>query len=168
MFEAYGASAFPSGLEVVHERLADHTFDGEENPLGVIEAFKLDEVQKYLSISNHVYTPIYLVADYGKFINLPPRVRAILENTALDMQDWDLERGEELDRQSIQRLEKNMTVNEIDPLAFTLPSLKIYKEFTEAAPQCKSVFKTIFELTPPYDYMKHDGYVQHLFCHPPL
>jgi TRAP-type transport system periplasmic protein len=43
--EAYGAAAFAAGLGVVQMRLADHTFDGQENPLSLIEAFRLYEVE---------------------------------------------------------------------------------------------------------------------------
>jgi tripartite ATP-independent transporter DctP family solute receptor len=151
MFNAYGVSAYPTGLEVVYGRLEDRTFDGQENPLGVIQTFKFYQVQKYLTISNHVYTPMFLVADNDKFSKLSERVRFILEKTALDLQDWILDKGRELDRQSLNRMEGHVAVNEIDPLAFILPSLKIYREFTEGAPQCKAIFKTIFSLTPRCD-----------------
>jgi tripartite ATP-independent transporter DctP family solute receptor len=151
MFEAYGAKAVPTGLETVYAGLKGGMIDGQESPLSIIEKFRFYKVQKYLTLSGHVYAPLYLTADSGNFRKLPPGVQTVLEKTALDMQDWTLKKGYELDRQSKANLEKLMEVNEIDPLAFTIASLQIYREFVTAEPQCKALFAAIFALTPPCD-----------------
>jgi tripartite ATP-independent transporter DctP family solute receptor len=158
MFEAYGAKTIPTGLEVVYSGLKDRSLDGQESPLSVIETFKFYDVQHYLSLSSHVYAPMYLTADSAIFAKLPARVKTVLEKTAFDIQDWSLDRGKELDMKSRQRLATLMKVNEIDPLAFAMPSLKIYEEFAKTQPQCKRIFKIIFELTPRCDSLACGNY----------
>jgi tripartite ATP-independent transporter DctP family solute receptor len=59
MFEAYGANPTPMGFSEVFVALQTGVIDGQENPLTNIAGGKLNEVQKYLSMSGHVYSPAY-------------------------------------------------------------------------------------------------------------
>jgi TRAP-type C4-dicarboxylate transport system substrate-binding protein len=60
--------------------------DGEENPFTQIYSAKFQEVQKYLSLTGHVYTPAYLTVGKTKWESLPADVRKILEDTAKETQ----------------------------------------------------------------------------------
>ena len=60
MFQAYGANPSPMKFSELFTALQTGVMDGEENPLTQIYSAKLQEVQKYLSLSGHVYTPAYL------------------------------------------------------------------------------------------------------------
>ena len=60
MFEAYGANPSPMKFSELFTALQTGVMDGEENPFTQIYSAKLQEVQKYLSLSGHVYTPAYL------------------------------------------------------------------------------------------------------------
>ena len=62
MFQTYGANPSPMKFSELFTALQTGVMDGEENPLTQIYSAKLQEVQKYLSMSDHVYTPAYLVA----------------------------------------------------------------------------------------------------------
>ena len=60
-FEKLGATPVTMNIGELYLALQQGTVDGQENPLGNIKAFSWNEVQKYLSLSSHVYTPITLV-----------------------------------------------------------------------------------------------------------
>ena len=56
-FKALGVDAAPLPFPQVFEALRSGTFDGEENPIATIVAAKFDQVQKFLTLSSHVYDP---------------------------------------------------------------------------------------------------------------
>ena len=47
--------------------LQQGVLDGQENPFGNIAKWSFDEVQKYISLSNHVYTPISFVMNLQRY-----------------------------------------------------------------------------------------------------
>jgi tripartite ATP-independent transporter DctP family solute receptor len=55
-FKAMGADAQPLGFPALFGALQSGQFDGEENPLAVIVATHFEKVQKYLTLSGHVYS----------------------------------------------------------------------------------------------------------------
>jgi len=60
-FETLGAAPTPMAWPEVIGALQQGTIDGQENPLSVITSAKLSEVQKYLTLSGHVYSPAMLL-----------------------------------------------------------------------------------------------------------
>lgn len=63
MFEAYGANPSPMAFAEVFSALQTRVMDGQENPLAQIWGAKFHEVQRFLSMTGHVYTPAYPTAD---------------------------------------------------------------------------------------------------------
>ena len=57
-FEMLGAAPTPMNLGDVYVALRQGVLDGQENPLSVVKEFSFFEVQKYISLTNHVYSPI--------------------------------------------------------------------------------------------------------------
>src|SRR5690349_12292670 len=88
MFQAYGANPSPMKFSEVFTALQTGVMDGQENPFTQIYSAKFQEVQKYLSLTGHVYTPAYLVAGAKKWASLPADVRAGLEAVAKDAQAY--------------------------------------------------------------------------------
>ncbi len=74
MFQAYGANPSPMKFSELFTALQTGVMDGQENPFTQIYSAKLQEVQKYLSLSGHVYTPAYLTV--GKTVELAAARRA--------------------------------------------------------------------------------------------
>ena len=60
-WKTLGANAVPMAFAEVFTALEIKAIDGQENPLQHMYANKMQEVQKYISLSNHVYTPVALV-----------------------------------------------------------------------------------------------------------
>jgi len=81
LFEALGAT--PTGMQFseVYTALQTHVVDGQENPLPIIEASKLYEVQNFTSITNHIWDGFLFVASGAAWYRLPPDIRRIAEAT---------------------------------------------------------------------------------------
>ena len=60
-WKTLGANAVPMAFSEVFTALEIKAIDGQENPLVHMYSNKMQEVQKYISLSNHVYTPVALV-----------------------------------------------------------------------------------------------------------
>jgi TRAP-type C4-dicarboxylate transport system substrate-binding protein len=104
--------------------------DGQENPFTQIYSAKFQEVQKFLSLTGHVYTPAYLTAGSKKWASLPADVRKVLEATAKEMQAAVYAMAEKDDNELIGKIKSaGVQVNEADKPAFVAASKAIYEEF---------------------------------------
>ena len=131
MFSAWGANPTPMSFSEVFVALQTGVIDGQENPYTNIYAAKLNEVQKYLSVTGHVYTPSYLTAGAEQWAKLPEDVRMILEKTAVDVQGWMYATGTADDMSLRTKLGESMEVNVADRAAFVEASKPIYEEFAK-------------------------------------
>jgi TRAP-type transport system periplasmic protein len=132
LFQALGANPTPMALSEVFIGLQTGVIDGQENPLAQIWGSKLYEVQKYLSMTGHVYTPAYVVVSPSRWDGLPDDVRAILEEEARATQEFVYETAARLDRELLDKIrESGVAVNEPDRAAFVEASSGIYREFGE-------------------------------------
>ena len=131
MFEEYGANPTPMAFSEVFVALQTGVIDGQENPLTNIAGAKLDEVQEYLSMSNHVYSPAYPTVGVQAFERLDPEIQQVLTETAQEVALWARERGAEEDGALLEELEASMEVNETDRQAFVEASRPIYEKFAE-------------------------------------
>jgi len=130
MFQQYGANPSPMKFSELFTALQTGVMDGQENPLTQIYSAKLQEVQKYLSLSGHVYTPAYLIVSSRKFATLPPDVRKVLEDTARETQAFVYSTAEKQETELLEKLkESGMQVNDVDKQAFIAASKPIYEEF---------------------------------------
>jgi tripartite ATP-independent transporter DctP family solute receptor len=139
MFKAYGASPSPMELKEVFVALQTGVMDGQENPLTQIYSQKFQEVQKYLSLTGHVYTPAYLTAG-ASWSRLPPDVQKILADTAVEVEPDVLKLAAKLDEELIGKMKASgIQVNEADKPAFVAASKGIYEEFSKEVPMGKEL-----------------------------
>lgn len=132
MFQAYGANPTPMPLSEVFVALQTGVMDGQENPLSMIYSTKFQEVQSYLSLTEHVYTPAYLLAGARTWQKLPEDIREILQTTARETQEFVHRRGAEIDEELLVKLkEGGLEVNDVDREAFEDASKGIYQEFSD-------------------------------------
>ncbi len=133
MFQAFGANPSPMPLSEVFVALQTGVMDGQENPFAQIYASKLHEVQRYLSLTRHVYTPAYVTSGLAAWNRLPEDMRAILEATARELQAFVYDTADRLDRQLLAQLTASgIQVNESDRAAFLEASRAIYQEFAKS------------------------------------
>jgi tripartite ATP-independent transporter DctP family solute receptor len=140
MFKAYGANPTPLGFSEVFVALQTGAMDAQANPLAQIVSARFYEVQKYLSMTGHVYTPSYLVAG-ASWKKFPPDVQKILSDTAREMEPVALKMAADLDKQLLEKIKKTpgISVNEADKDAFIKASKPIYDEFAKDVPGGKEL-----------------------------
>jgi tripartite ATP-independent transporter DctP family solute receptor len=130
MFQAYGANPSPMKFSELFTALQTGVMDGQENPFTQIYSAKLQEVQKYLSLSGHVYTPAYLTVGTKKWEALPADVRKVLEETAKETQAFVYQTAAKEENDLLGKLKAaGMQVNDVDKNAFVAASKPIYEEF---------------------------------------
>ena len=135
MFQAYGANPSPMKFSELFTALQTGVMDGQENPFTQIYSAKLQEVQKYLSLSDHVYTPAYLIVGKNHWNALPADVRKVLEETAKETQAFVYDYASKDDTALLGKLKQaGMQVNDVDQDAFVAASKPIYEEFGKEVP----------------------------------
>src|SRR5690242_15417874 len=140
MFQAYGANPSPMKFSEVFTALQTGVMDGQENPFAQIASAKFYEVQKYLSLTGHVYSPAYLVVSTNKWKTLPADVRKVLEQTAKETQAFVYEKAAKDDEELLVKMKAaGIKVNDVDKDAFIAASKPVYQEFAKEVPGSQAV-----------------------------
>ncbi|MDT8344768.1 MAG: TRAP transporter substrate-binding protein [Thermohalobaculum sp.] len=130
MFQLYGANPTPMAFSEVFTALQTGVIDGQENPYAQIASAKFQEVQKYLSITGHVYTPGYVMVSDKHFSALPEDVQTALLNCGQSTRDKVYEIAAQMETDLLQVIkDAGVAVNEADNAAFVAASKPIYDEF---------------------------------------
>jgi tripartite ATP-independent transporter DctP family solute receptor len=146
MFKAYGANPSPMPLAEVYSALQSGVMDAQENPFPQIASAKFQEVQKFLSLSGHVYTPAYLVVSEESWAKLPKDVQNTLSKIAWDMGDFARSEGERLDKELMSKIAPPMKANEVDKEAFIKESKVVYDDFGKEVPGGTELIKLVQSL----------------------
>jgi TRAP-type transport system periplasmic protein len=115
-FNAMGMNAVPMAFTEVYPALEIKALDGYEHPVVDMYANKMFEVQKYLTITNHVYTPVALVASKKWWSSLTPAQQQAVQKAAEETRT--LQRAAELKQAAevVGELKaKGMAVTEMPP-----------------------------------------------------
>ena len=131
MFQAYGANPSPMKFSELFTALQTGVMDGQENPFTQIYSAKFQEVQKYLSLSGHVYTPAYLTVgttQVGR--RCRPTCARSSRTRRRKRRRSSTRRAAKDDDELLGKLKQaGMQVNEVDKDAFVAASKPIYEEF---------------------------------------
>jgi tripartite ATP-independent transporter DctP family solute receptor len=148
-FEALGAKPVPMQLDTTYDAIKSGAVDGQENPLAQIKGTKFDEVQRYLTLSDHVYTPAYLITSDKHFAELPADVQEILKSTSVRMRSWIFAKAVQIEGELLDGLDglaSKMQTNQIDVKAFRAASRPVYNEFIRTVPGGARLILTVAEL----------------------
>ena len=131
MFKLWGANPGPLNFSEVFSALQTGVFDGQENPYAQITSAKFYEVQKYLSETNHVYTPTYLAASPAWFNKLDDATKKLLLDTAKEVGDASRARGAKADEEGRTLVKsKGVQVNtDVDTKAFRDAAQPLFADF---------------------------------------
>jgi len=140
MFKTYGANPSPLSFKEVFQALKTGVFDGQENPFAQIYSAKFNEVQKYLSLTGHVYTPAYVTVGKKKWARLPADIRRALQDIAKGTQAFVYKTAIAMEIDLLSKLKKGgMKVNTANKKAFVKASGAIYSEFKTTVPGGKEL-----------------------------
>ncbi len=132
MFRNWNANPTPMAFSEVFIGLQTGVIDGQENPFTNIYAAKLHEVQKYLSVTNHVYTPAYLTTGASHFKKHPKEVQDIVIAAAKEAQQWGYAEAARLEGELKDKLVAGgMKLNVANREAFVAASKPIYEDFVK-------------------------------------
>lgn len=147
MFESWGGNPTPMGFSEVFVALQTGVIDGQENPMSNIDGAKLNEVQKYLSITNHVYSPSFIVSGAAAFAKLPAPVQKVLEEAGREVQAFAYANGDRMDNELLGKLQNGgMKVNNADHKAFVAASSAVYEAFANEVKGGKELIDTALKL----------------------
>lgn len=117
MYEAAGGSAVIMSFSDVYTGLQNKTIDGQENPLATIYTSSLQDVQKYLSLTGHMYDAAPLAVNTAWFESLPEEYQTILKEEAVNAREIVLEENDENKYLELLK-EAGMEVNDVNKEAF--------------------------------------------------
>lgn len=147
MFKLYGANPTPMAFSEVFTALKTGVIDGQENPYAQIWSAKFQEVQKYLSITGHVYTPGYVIVSKNHFAKLPEDVQAVLRKCGKESQDYVYKEAALMEEDLLKKLKDGgIAVNEADKAAFIAASKPIYDDFSSSVKGGKELVDEIQKL----------------------
>ncbi|HYD63705.1 MAG TPA: TRAP transporter substrate-binding protein [Noviherbaspirillum sp.] len=101
MFKGFGANAVPLPFSELFTALETGTVDGQENPVTTIQSSKFYEVQKYLSMTKHVYSPWIVLASKKWWDGLSNDERKAIHEAAVASRDFERKDSREASAKAI-------------------------------------------------------------------
>jgi tripartite ATP-independent transporter DctP family solute receptor len=132
MFKALGTSPTSINFVEVYTALQTKVVDGQENPLALIDAAKFYEVQKYCSLTGHMWEGFWMVANRRNWERLPQDVRATIAKL---INEGAVKQREDMAKLNVtleaQLKDKGLTFNTVDkkPFQQTLKNAGFYAEW---------------------------------------
>jgi tripartite ATP-independent transporter DctP family solute receptor len=113
-FKTLGANAVPLPFSELFSALETKTVDGQENPFNTILSSKFFEVQKYLSVTNHVYSPWIVLVSKKWWDGLSKDEQKVLADAAKAARDFERKDTREEGAKALADLKaKGMQINEL-------------------------------------------------------
>lgn len=128
MYEAAGGSAVIMSFSDVYTGLQNKTIDGQENPLSTIYTSSLQDVQKYLSLTGHMYDAAPLAVNTAWFTSLPEEYQTILKEEAANAREIVLKENDENKYLELLK-DAGIEVNEVNKEAFQEAMQVVWKDY---------------------------------------
>jgi tripartite ATP-independent transporter DctP family solute receptor len=113
-FKTLGANAIPLPFSELFSALETKTVDGQENPYNTILSSKFYEVQKYLTVTNHVYSPWIVLVSKKWWDGLSKDEQKVLADAAKASRDFERKDTREEGAKALADLKaKGMQINEL-------------------------------------------------------
>ena len=115
-FKNMGANATPMAFGEIFSGLETKAIDAQENPFVTIDTSKFYEVQKYISVTNHAYTPFLVLFSKPIWNTYSTEEKAALSECAVKGRDEERKVIRALSQQSLAKIKAaGLQVNEISP-----------------------------------------------------
>lgn len=130
LFRTMGANPTPMAWGELFLALQQGTVDAQENPLIIIETSKYPEVQKYLTLTGHVYAPSVVSVAKGIFESYPKEIQEVILRAEKEARDWEREFCTQKDKELVAVLVKQgMEVIEVDKAVWAKAAAPVYEHF---------------------------------------
>ncbi|MDO8320202.1 TRAP transporter substrate-binding protein [Rhodoferax sp.] len=115
-FQTLGANAIPLAFSELFSALETKTVDGQENPFNTILSSKFYEVQKYMTVTNHVYSPWIVTVSKNYWDQLSKAEQKVLSDAAKTSRDFERKDTRAEAAKAMADLKaKGMEINEMSP-----------------------------------------------------
>jgi tripartite ATP-independent transporter DctP family solute receptor len=139
-----GAQAVPMSWGEVYTSLQTKVIDGQENPVAIIHTFKLNEVQRYLSLTGHFYSPAPLTMGLRRFKSLKPEWQRLLIKTAVEVAAYERKIIRDSEERQIRDLKAwGMDVRSVDKGIFVEAMGPVYAKFIKQYPDWGAIIEEI-------------------------
>ncbi|MCC4242949.1 TRAP transporter substrate-binding protein [Stappia indica] len=132
-FRQLGADAIPMAWTEALTAMQQGTIDGQENPVGVVYSFKLNETQTNMTMTRHTYAPAIFVMGMPKWNELSEETQQIVRQAAQEAAEYERALNARLEGEQLQALkDAGMTVVEnADLSAFSAAVQPVYEKYGE-------------------------------------
>ena len=131
-FRALGAEPITINSDGIYDALKTGKVDAQENPLALVDLFKIYEVVKYVSMTNHMWSGFNLLAHLPTWKSLPEDIRAVIERNVtkyVRLQRRDQERMNARLRPELAR--RGLLFNDVAPGPFRNTLSSVYATWKE-------------------------------------
>ena len=138
-FKTLGVLPTPMAFPELFTALQQGTVDGQENPIGVILSAKFSQVQKYLTLSRHVYSPALIIMAPNVWNKLSDQEKGWFKQAALVGAKAMRQKAGEDAANGVEELKKQgmEVVTDVDPTAFQAALQPAYDEYAKKFGQAK-------------------------------
>jgi tripartite ATP-independent transporter DctP family solute receptor len=130
-FRQLGADATPMAWGEVFTSLQQGLLDAQENPIPIVSTFKLYEVQKYLALTGHVYSPAPVLMSKKSWDRMPAEIQQIVLKTAVEVSavQRQLNRSQEQKQLAELKTKGMVIIEEPDRAAFRAAMRPVLEQF---------------------------------------
>jgi tripartite ATP-independent transporter DctP family solute receptor len=131
-FRAFGAEPVTINSDGIYDALRTGKVDAQENPLALVDLFKIDEVVKYVSMTSHMWSGFNLLAHLPTWKRLPGDITSAIERNAtkyVRLQRRD--QGQMNARLRTELARRGLLFNDVDPGPFRSKLSGVYGTWKE-------------------------------------
>lgn len=129
-YEAYGADPTPMSWSELYTALDRGTVEGQENPIFFIGDASFNEVQDYMTMSNHNNYVAMTTVNTDWYEGLDEEMKTMVDETVTEMQDWVFEEQKKQNEEYLETI-KNDTENPTEIVELSDEQREAFKEKAE-------------------------------------
>jgi tripartite ATP-independent transporter DctP family solute receptor len=131
-FQAFGAEPVTTPANGIYPALQNGTVQAQENPLAILQGFKLYELVKYVSMTNHMWSGFNLMAHLPTWKDLPDDIKVVIERNATKFVRQQREEQGQLNASlRADFIARGLVFNEVDQAAFRAKLPSVYASWKQ-------------------------------------
>lgn len=143
-WKAMGATPTPMAFSEVYSSLQTGVIDAQENPIALIESAKLNEVQKYMINTKHVFGYVMLTMSDITYKKLSPEQQKAVEEAAKEATEYENKIVYEQEAELLKKVTAaGMQIVDIDPAPFAELAKTVHAEFANKSEAGKALYESI-------------------------
>lgn len=130
-FKTAGLNPTPMAWGELYPALQQKVIDGQENPVAVFFSAKLFEVQKYFSLTSHVYSPAPMIISMKRWQQMPKADQEIFMKTAMEVAQYERKLNRDSEESMLKEMEQKglVVTRDVDKAAWQKSMQPAYDEF---------------------------------------